>query len=303
MNFKSESRRRRLALEEAYQRENIFKARTLDLIQEGVNRRDPIFVSAFTSAKQASFNLDRQLYFNTKINAVKQKADAIRLHVESQSEISKLLNKHRRYLQPDFIEGVDFIEDSNNEKQDQLNDILSDIEVNIDTSNQECLNETDEALLTKWMLERAPRVSMMTSNSFFNQEEYNLPKPGGGNFMLKSQIQPSTQITPQNNFYNQTDIQSTPTACHSTLQPFPKNSQPITSNLNKEGNITPTMEDKVSMTTVGLKQNEFLNREEEHPLIDRGEESLESWLGGLPPLKNEDVQVCPGTPSINGPIF
>ncbi|QBN85133.1 tegument protein UL14-like protein [Phocid alphaherpesvirus 1] len=298
MNFRSNARRRRLALEEAYQREAIFKAHTLDLIQEGVDRRNPFFVSAFTSAKQASLDLDRQLSANARIDAVEQKANALRIRVDSQGAISEVLNKHRRYIQPDFIRTVDSIEDSILEKEEQLNDVVDNIELETDTSDREWLNETDEALLTKWMLEKAPRMSMLRSH-FPNPEQPTLPKPGGGTLMRKLEVFPSSQITNPSNPYHPMTSLGTQTAYRSTQQLSPRNSHHTSSVLNMDN--APEMENSVYMTNIGLKPNELLNLEEE-TLVNKEKENLE-WLGGLPPLKNEDVQVFQGIPSINGPVF
>ncbi|AAG27220.1 unknown [Cercopithecine alphaherpesvirus 9] len=148
------NRRTRVHLLEAHHRANLYKQRTTDLIRGGSTTSDPHFVHAFTTAKDACAELNRNIRSVARVTAVEQKIAKIQERVKEQTTIRKLLNANRRYLAPNFVERLENIEDDNCEGIDKLEDAVGG---DTPLDHQEgWLCEDDEALLTQWMLTTSP---------------------------------------------------------------------------------------------------------------------------------------------------
>ncbi|SCO83583.1 tegument protein UL14 [Spheniscid alphaherpesvirus 1] len=150
-------RERRIRLEEAHVRQSIYRARTLDLIRAGVDKNDPEFVQAFTSAKNAHVAYCSQLRSNMRVDQIEQKARAVRSKVEEQAAVKEILDNHRRYLQPDFVERLDDIDYNLSNRESELDAVVDTItDGGVTLGETEWLGEDDELLLTKWKLAEAP---------------------------------------------------------------------------------------------------------------------------------------------------
>ncbi|UJO49842.1 UL14 [anatid alphaherpesvirus 1] len=149
-----QDRQRRLRLAEAHKREEVYKARALDLLRVGVDKNSAVFVDTFTSAKAAHEAYCAQLRSNMRVEQVKQKVRTVQTKIEEQLAIKDALEAHRRFLSPGLIDRLDDEEDKLAIKEDLLTEVaercLPGPENTIGgLSGNEWLDEDDEALLAK----------------------------------------------------------------------------------------------------------------------------------------------------------
>ncbi|AIL02965.1 tegument protein UL14 [Equid alphaherpesvirus 3] len=293
------ARRQRLQLEEAYQREAIFKAHALDLLREGVDRRNPAFVRAFTSAKQASAELDRYLHANSRVELVEQKARTLAQRVEAQAAVRELFDRHRRFLHPDFVAKFDSVEDDLAEKEDRLTDALSalDLDDACDESadEREWLNSGDEALLTRWMLGEAPRVG-----AGFTAELRSPIRPrSGGTGELAQKTAGARSPDPYIRPASRRAETSAGAARHrpdggSGQRPArPRASPP-------QGPSDPDSPWPPGVGRPRAGSSDGPGRATPSPPTSPGSPT---WLGGMPPLSDAELSVYTGIPTMNGPIY
>ncbi|AII81222.1 ORF48 [Equid alphaherpesvirus 1] len=310
MSFSARSRRQRLQLEEAYQREMIFKMHTLDLVREGVNKRSPAFVRAFTSAKEASLDLDRYMQAHSRVGRVEQNARALAQRVEAQAAVGEILDRHRRFLHPDFIDNFDSREDSIVEREERLGDVLSDI--NCDGGGgevgdpQEWLGHEDEALLMRWMLEEAPRVSTRIAVDPHSPRS-TCPTPRKAPEDARCGARKSGEV---NNYTQSAQPRSPETTVDHLATPDEG---------TRLGDRTRDLEHH-STAPMRTHPNVLVSERRRLGVVHQREKSSESqegatrsktivgpadqeWLGGIPPLSDEELQVDMGIPTMNGPIY
>ncbi|QPI70158.1 tegument protein UL14 [Equid herpesvirus 6] len=293
------ARRQRLQLEEAYAREAIFKAHTLDLLRGGVDRRNPAFVRAFTSAKQASAELDRYLHANSRVELVAQKARTLAQRVEAQAAVGELLDRHRRFLQPDFIAKFDAAEDDLAEKEDQLTDALVALDLDDacdeDAAERGWLNPGDEALLTRWMLGAAPRVS-----AGFAAEPRSPIPPGPGGTREAARTTPGA-TSPEPHTRPPSQRAETGAAASRPLDDGGSGPRPG----------GPRVSPPRDPTGPGRRWPPGAGRPRAGSSDGPGDATRSPptspgspvWLGGMPPLSDAELSVYTGIPTMNGPIY
>ncbi|QYL35239.1 tegument protein UL14 [Equid alphaherpesvirus 4] len=314
MSFSTQSRRRRLQLEEAYQREMIFKMRTLDLVREGVDKRNPAFVRAFTSAKEASLDLNRYMQAHSRVGRVEQNARALAQRVEAQAAVGEILDRHRRFLHKDFIDKFDSLEDSLVEREERLGDVLSDINCDGGSGeageSEEWLGHEDEALLMRWMLEEAPRVSTKIAMDP-HSPRLTCPVPkkapknarceargfGVENHPTQSTLHCSPETLADQRVTldeNMREYQTTNVEHHLTTK--------MGTNRSNQDTTAPALERQRLDVVRQREKSSGLPKKAPHGKTISGPASQE-WLGGIPPLSDEELQVDMGIPTMNGPIY
>lgn len=308
-----------MELEEAYQRESIFKARTLDMIRGGIDRRDPIFVHTFTSAKRAGQALDRQLHTYSRVEAIEQKTQSLRLRIEAQTAVEEVLHSHRRYLQSDFTDKIDAVDDKIFEKENQLNETILEVDPDPETLERGWLDEADEALLTRWMLAEAPKATdcHMDQYSHLSQDHHRGSGKGGD---IATRPIPTLKETISNGVYvNQESLDpvTQPIALTNT-SPCPQGGcahyhtekGSYVTGLKKNVKTFRLVTEKVKSgqtppsTDILHERDVSSNIHPDACLVDEAGEPLPHvWLGGLPPLVDDMTGSFEGTPTMDGPIY
>ncbi|AKG94073.1 UL14 [Suid alphaherpesvirus 1] len=155
--FASDRRERRVRLAEAFQRESVFKARTVELLRGRADKKNPEFVRAFMAAKQARRDVERHLRLAARVESVEQKARALQARVEAQAAVRGVLDRHRRFTRADFAEALDAAEDALVAGEDRLDDAaaLDEDWAGGGDPDEDEGEEADGALLTQWLLEEA----------------------------------------------------------------------------------------------------------------------------------------------------
>ncbi|AQS79202.1 tegument protein UL14 [Ateline alphaherpesvirus 1] len=148
----SNATRRRLAAGRL--RENAYKERTLELLRQGVDARDPRFVGAFMAAKAAHQELEARLRSCARLELLRHQATRVKIRVEEQEARREFLSAHRRYLDGSLLARLDAADDCLTDQEDRLEEAASGAWTDIDSD--EWMSPDDADLLTRWRVEAAP---------------------------------------------------------------------------------------------------------------------------------------------------
>ncbi|AVT50766.1 tegument protein UL14 [Cervid alphaherpesvirus 2] len=148
-------------MEEAHQREAIFKSRVVDLVRAGADREDPAFIHAFAAAKAARRDLGAQVRAAARVEAVRQHARDIETRVAAQAAVAAVLAENRRFLRGDFLRAFDDAEDALLDQEERMGDAAADCDGG-GAAGGAWFDEEDESLLAQWLLQSAPRVAPET---------------------------------------------------------------------------------------------------------------------------------------------
>ncbi|ADO13814.1 tegument protein UL14 [Saimiriine alphaherpesvirus 1] len=148
-------------------RENAYKERTLKLLREGADTRDPRFVGAFMAGKAAHQELEARLRSCARLELLRQQALRVKIRVEEQEARREFLSAHRRYLDSSLLDRIDAVDDSLAEQEDRLEEAASGAwgGPGGDLGAEEWMSRDDEDLLTRWRVEAAPAPGVLCDPS------------------------------------------------------------------------------------------------------------------------------------------